>query len=506
MLIANTKVDSAMAARLLTCAWLTCVVLTFNVQAAWAQDRPARQISNTKIIKVAGFPRALINLSVDQRPTAADVVPLASPDGRHVIYAYAAKGLEFAIKQRTWVGVDGVTLGEFDYTIDAVFSPDSKRTAFIAKTRKTTVVVVDGIVQPSVENTIPFPPIGFSPDSKQVYYQVSNGWVVGGKLHKYSGVPTFSPDGSHLAFAHGDVQRNLVYVDGEERVTNGVVIGSQVLFSPDSKHVAFMTIRPEGVFVNMDGKELPAGGGIQAAAYPQRIIKKRKVVTAVVYDVADWGKPIMTFSPDSNRFAYWGYVEGKGTTKKGVNKVVMVENGMAGLSYTFVSNAVFSRDSKRIAYGANSGEYYGRLKSWIVVDGVDISVPEDRSYLPVAGIALNPDGKRFAYINVNVDDVSHYPYYVFIDGAADSIPYDYASLPVYSSEGKHVAYAASKGKNHKVVVDGSSVPVDGIVKTRNGKAVFFDSDEHIHYVTFKPVDKENTEITIVDETIGAPAP
>jgi hypothetical protein len=132
-----------------------------------------------------------------------------SPDNRHVAYVVGRAGKLFVV-------CDGAKQREYDWIAQEtpLFSPDSRRWAYVAKTQIGNVrtrqamdyVVVDGVESEYYDGTNEGTPI-FSPDSQRVAYGASLHNAVfalldGKKESGYKAIEslTFSPDSSQLAY------------------------------------------------------------------------------------------------------------------------------------------------------------------------------------------------------------------------------------------------------------------------------------------------------------------
>jgi WD40-like Beta Propeller Repeat len=396
-------------------------------------------------------------------------LPVFSPDLNHAAHITT-------VGKKSAVVIDGIKQMEFDAISGLTFSPDSTRTVYYATNGNEGYLVVNGKVEPFPSAYGPPKTIAFTPDSKRIFYESKLGWVIDGKLSNYVRGPVFSKDGSRFAFCGA----SRVNVDGEEREIDGVVVGTQIVFSPDSKHVVFLTIRGDGVFLDLDGRESPVQGGVQALAFPHRTSKMFRD-----WDVLDWERPVLVFSPDSKRLAYWGYVE--------KDKLVMVIDGKAGTAYRGVGEAVFSQDSQHVAHAAWNYSYFHGGKSLVVVDGVEQVFPRKDQLGSRFRLVLSPDGKRLAYL---VDGSEFFlGYRVVVDGVA-SEQYKFMSVPVFSPSGLHMAYIAENSKKWQLFVDGvaTGLPSEAMYGVENGVKVLFDSDDQFHHLVLRIIDKNTLEI------------
>src|SRR5262249_51120229 len=222
-----------------------------------------------------------------------------------------------------FVVLDGVEGKPFEWiSVGApVFSPDSKRTAYVARRDGKEVVVVDGLPDPPCDY-VEASPIRFSPDSKHLAYPARRGnssaAIMDGKeidRGQHIGLIRFSPDGRRYAYVVLNGETRRVVVDGMPGNQYNQV-GNQILFSADSKHVLYRATGAGGDFIVLDGQEGKYRGIIRENDYdlspggkpvylvdrgPGEIYAVIGQETTGPYDRVI-GMPI--FSPDGSRFAF----------------------------------------------------------------------------------------------------------------------------------------------------------------------------------------------------------
>jgi Tol biopolymer transport system component len=226
------------------------------------------------------------------------------------------------------------------------FSPDSKRVAYIAGSANKRFVVVDGQEGKHYDGihihyfTIPSgntgaPDLIFSPDSKRVAYIAAIGnkrlytYIDGtgekmfsvvdhkeGKYYDFVCSTIFSPDSKHLAYLAVKGEKYFIVVDGQE----GKHYDSthEPIFSPDSKRFAYIAETGGKTHTVIDGQE-----GMR------------------YYQIG-----ALIFSPDSKHIVYIA------TDTDG--KVFPVVDGKEGKRYYNVQSVIFTPDSKNIAYIATN--------------------------------------------------------------------------------------------------------------------------------------------------------
>jgi len=171
-----------------------------------------------------------------------------SPDGKRVAYVLENPGMIFPLRpgevpldNRPFVVVDGKAGAKYDRIFNLIFSPDSKRVAYIVHKNMGggRFVVVDG--QAGTEYKWVTSLI-FSPDGKRVAYTARKGEkslvVVDGKPGaEYDDIlkdfPIFSPDGKRVAYVARKDQKYLVVVEGQAGAEYDKIYN--LVFSPDGQ-------------------------------------------------------------------------------------------------------------------------------------------------------------------------------------------------------------------------------------------------------------------------------
>jgi hypothetical protein len=236
---------------------------------------------------------------------------LFSPDSQRV--AYVIK------RGRTWIAVVDGQEQEAFFSIAPrswVFSPDSKRFAFLAFPRGyyngnevvgESCVVVDGKCQPCFEHSTKaniglYEEIYFSPDSKRLAYCATNAdgsfFIVDGvKQKSYKGIVsgrkgnpewakhphygrashrsdsfTFSPDSRHSAYAAEDRAsgKHLLIYNSEEKNSHDYIANAPIVFSPDSQRIAYGAAEGSTQFMVLDWTPLSEYYGLTSNANTPR--------------------------------------------------------------------------------------------------------------------------------------------------------------------------------------------------------------------------------------------
>jgi Tol biopolymer transport system component len=186
-----------------------------------------------------------------------------SPDSQH--FAYVADKRN---PTRSCAVIDGKEDVEYEGnspTGDIIFSADSKHNAYRVLRRPQSFVIRDGIPEKNFDVVGTFPV--FSPDSKRLAYLAAKGtnWmmIVDGKIFdernvvQYTHLPVFSPDSQHLVYMTMIDTNWLLVVDGKVEPKSANIF-SEPIFTRDNKHLIFLKQHGEKttvVFGEFESKE-----------------------------------------------------------------------------------------------------------------------------------------------------------------------------------------------------------------------------------------------------------
>ena len=175
--------------------------------------------------------------------------------------------------------------------------------------------------------------------------------------------------------------------------------------SPNGEHVAYTIRRDDKQILVYDGKEGPAWDSIlHTGAYSQ----------------------------DSSRFVYQA-------TKEDQTYIVFVGEEATAIPMKGNDRAVFSADLKRVAYGVLTATKWN-----VICDGVE--GPRFEKAYP--GL-FSPDGTSYAYTATDAKSSK----FVVLNGQQLQ-GYEGVGTLVFSSDGKRLAYTATRGDEAMVVCDG----------------------------------------------------
>jgi WD40 repeat protein len=433
-----------------------------------------------------------------------------SPDGKRIARIYVEpEGRPLTPSQLTgnskcYIIIDHAKSKQYDSidTYSFVFSPDSKRYAYIAKKDGKYLVVVDGVESKAYD----YPPFGpdiehpiiFSPNSQYIVYCVQpskNSFMVvkdgvEGKQYDFQEPHgpgnvqiTFSPDSEILAYV-GYLQmpdkiwgyfKQVVVQNGVEGKQYGKV--SDLKFSADSSHSTYVVYDGDingpvwfRVLDGVEGQIYTSGPitGIQFSPDGKRTLILQGTLTI---DRVEIDKQVNQafFSPDSQRVAYVRDAEST-ETYTGSSSFVIMDDHEWG-PYRSVMNIMFSPDSERLAYVASATmDVYDRNRA-AMLDG-----QPGKPYSEITEMTFSPDSQHFAYkVYSRVDEGG----FMVSDGI-EGIFYSNVTDPVYSGDGEKFAYIAYKANIGKefIVVNG----IEGSYYNWVSRPAFSPDGKHLAYI------------------------
>ena len=285
-------------------------------------------------------------------------------------------------------GREGPEFDRFEGFLPLTFSPDGKHVAYIAQwghgPRWRYRVIIDGKEGPEYEAKWVAGPI-FSPDSRRTAYVGQRGgreFVVldGKELTPHDAVDGirlhFSPDSRRLAYiayrGKDDAQKAHFVVDGQEGREYGDHIW-ETCFSPDSKRAAYIAIN----------------GRWQDQSHTEQLVVDGSE-GPVVRRIREFS---IRWSSDGRHVAY--VAEGgsaEGPFGDGRQEWVVLD-GVAQAKYNWINEMEFSADGKHLAYVAYRAGYR------VVLDGRPGPVFDDieRQPLRPRSSLFTPDG-RLVYL------------------------------------------------------------------------------------------------------------
>ncbi len=275
--------------------------------------------------------------------TRVDAV-VFSPDSNHI--AYIADGNIYLDEKRfNPAGTEVSTKN------GAVFSPDSiDLTCVMTRNGKQSVAHEgnDGAWYDEIGSVV------FSPDGSRLVYSARNGpgwFIVEGNNpgNHYEGIGTiaFSPDGNRLAYVAEKEGLIFIVADGIEGKRyvkkQALKFAPSLVFSPDGTNLAYSYEEPVNVTTGTN---------------PGYV-----VVNDEPEEVTNGTIGSLQFSPDGKRLAY---VEFRMLTAEKMPYLIVI-NGEKGKKYDFISDFVFSPDSRHYAFQVKTPAN----ELFVVADGIE---------------------------------------------------------------------------------------------------------------------------------------
>jgi hypothetical protein len=392
-----------------------------------------------------------------------------SPEGKHYAFVVGASGTQRVV-------LDGVESPEFKACSFPIFSKAGKLFFWGVKEGKI-VLSADGRIIPTSfagEGTVVFSKDGApwaAYGSEQVKHNGNSiypGIVVmfldGVELGRYDdvGLPEFSRDGKHLAFLARDGGQMILVVDGKVSSRfDKPKVNSSKAFS--------LFVNGPSMFLYTSLYYLNDGGIFALAedANGWTVYKEGNALTSYLQNV--WGGGEYTLilnkgfedaasiygrslavAEDAPVVAWWERPSGKGAFWR-----VVVDgkpaDAITSPDFWSPQPLVLSHDGKRIAYAANFASGGAKKPEvYVIVDGV-----KNGPYAHVWGIRFSDDAKHFAYAASDGSSGDAWSYY--LDGKRFGQKYSAVYPPVFSANGRHVAWQATRNNKLELTLDGEDI-------------------------------------------------
>jgi hypothetical protein len=333
-------------------------------------------------------------------------------------------------------------------------STDRRHYAYVTRTLAGWTVVWDGR-QGKVYSEISTVTLRMSVDGLHIAYVAhgANQWViVKDEQEVYAAefemLLGLSRDGSRLAHSQGSEHATMLIDDKPGHSYNYV---TSPVFSPDGRHVAY-------VGTNVD----PAGNE------NSRMV--RDGVEGKIYDYIDYGDVV--FSPDSKRLAYPATI---GDRSNGKAFVVVDEQEKRAYDFIGLQSIRFSPDGSRLAYVA---ELNGL---WLVV----ADEKEGRQWENFCTcISFSPDSKHLAYQGISRSA----SFAVIDDNAGDSYLRILSETPIFSPDSRHSAFMGLAKDGWLLAIDSKEFGKDRYDGAYPGMLAFSPDSGHIAYAALKGID------------------
>lgn len=363
-----------------------------------------------------------------------------SPDSKHFAFSSGGKLI-----------LDGRVYGnEYTGIYEIVFSPDSKRLAYVARIRNQQGIVEDRVVIDGQEGP-PYLGAGrlvFSPDSSHFAYRATvndkkgkesmvvilDGRATG--IYKHIEYLTFSPDSKSFSFAayHGDDSASVVRDSVEGKRHRGVYRGNRgvvrdLTYSPDGKTLTY-------VASDVDEKLRVVVNGTEGPDYDDIISLIVSPDSKHVAYIVQEGEKFMLIVDGSSQYA-----TGENIFPKGEGEYPGVEIFEEGSELIpGVQEVTYSPDGNHLAYlvYVESEDRFYIMVDGKLQEGYTYSVYETPGYYSAsAGIIFSPDSQHFLYVSPNQ---------IMLDGQY-SRRYDRVWNADFSKDGMFITYNTKEGND-----------------------------------------------------------
>lgn len=378
--------------------------------------------------------------------------------------------------------INGVNDAAYDSVTTPIFSPDSKRYAYLAKNGGNWFLVENGIPQ-QTENFADIRGLQYHPDSKSILYvagddnrqfTVING--VKGNPYKYLDENSIRfGAGGKIAYTAIEGNKHMMVFDGKEGASYERV--GYPVFSLKGNRLGYTAKKDGKEFVVIDNEEGKGYDSVEAVIFSDN-------GQHFVYHVFDKGSEMVVhngaegkrfkfvhsllISNDGSKVIY--AVETETKNSEGFFHNVVVNGEVMPTYETVVESSLrISNNKKRLAYEA---EWHDEF--FVVLDGKN-----GKHYGDVlqSTITISPNSKRIAYAAennsrrvVSVDDV-------------EGKDYDDIYSVIFSPNSKWVIYVAKTGAKEFVVVNAEKgIEYDSIL---GQGGVIFDSKKKFHYLAIR---------------------
>jgi Tol biopolymer transport system component len=386
----------------------------------------------------------------------SDVSPDAGGPALFIHYATRHVAHPAALEGGVAFVIDGAVGPTFDRLWPLQFSPDGKRSAYVALRGEQQVVILDGKEHALIAGFASaspggWPALTFSPDGSRFAFVEraprtdagpgrERAWIDGVAKTWFDTVRwlRFAPDSKDVVYVATDSRPQRQRLVRNDTIGPAFTAVGIPTFSPDGEHVAYYGARAEGSGLVLDNAPQTAG-------------------------MTDIMGPVV-FSPDSKRTAYVASVSGGWQ---------VVLDGKPGTTYARISGLRFAPDGKRLVYVTGAG---GQSQT-VVGDAVG---PYAQHLWPAR---FSPDGTRYGYRLKTGLQTS-----MVIDGVAAPVLGGWASDPVFSPSGQTIAYDVHGDGSAHIVLDGERGPAferilpDGGADGAHGR---FHSEDEFHYLALR---------------------
>jgi hypothetical protein len=221
-------------------------------------------------------------------------------------------------------------------------------------------------------------------------------------------IPTFSPNGLHIAYATvGSQEGNVLYVDDAQGEKVYERISTRPVWNPQGTSVAYGACRDTKQFVvvqSIDGKIQEFDAGESLPDLIKDVSEGEEWIWGWTTQCTGAGTPV--WSPDGKKLSFISHKEKKSfedSTSKGdyYTKTVVTRNfesdkSSEGKVYDSIGFVIFSPNSEHLAYLTGPGPYISDGVNEIVIDGIE----EPPAYRPSqsASLMFHPRTNQLVYL------------------------------------------------------------------------------------------------------------
>jgi hypothetical protein len=348
-------------------------------------------------------------------------------------------------------------------------TPEGCHAAWITQDGYSYHLVYDERTSPPCENIAP--KMQWGPNGKCVIYQacVNNDWLwlVDSPYqteHQYTEgtQPMLSRDGTHIAHVEKRQGKYVAVIDGVESLPYDDIDSRSFAFSEDNKSVGFVAAKEGRFCASIDGND----GDLYDAIAPQTL----------------------TFSPDSRHVVFYAQ-------KDGVWKVVLDGKEGPRCDGILPGSPVFSADGAHMSYVG-----WGQNQQFLAMDQIVTPIQDDVSKVFKNTLRFGEDGIRVSFVGRKGSRI-----FLYI-GKTATVPYDIPSGHVLVENsiatdryGDRYAFRMATSGQHYVVIDGKP----GTSYACVGNPIFSSDGKSVAYAASRDANRPASAFMVTDKYEGA---